>query len=337
MPTKHIGDLLIALKTIQAIELSGQFDHCLLVADDRYRNLLAMSDCETETLFYPRLKLMSGSVLSKLKAFTGFLRQLRKQRYDCAIDLDGTIMSTRLASLCRARKIIGPSFSKRPKVYNQVVPIDTETQHKFYDYVCLLDALTIERPQPGYRRLQTDVTLEALANKLEQSVLDNPETRVVCLHPGSTKTYKQWGLDKFAQLADQLIEVGYCCVFIGAGKIDRESIATITELMQHTAINSCDRLTLPELVRLLHRADDYIGNDSGPMHLAAAIGSHTIGLFGPTDEVRWSPMGRHAQVVKGREGCANDCRRSYCSRAYRCLQSLEIQDVIESLSTAEST
>lgn len=333
MPTKHIGDLLISMKTIETINQSGNYGRCLLVADDRYRSLLEMSASTTPTLFYPRSKLTTGSWLSRFRAFRQFTGELRSHKYDVAIDLDGTILSSRLTRLCKARHKIGPVFSKRPGVYQQLVDVDTVNEHKHCDYTSMLQPLGIDEPGSGYQQLHSPVDLPVLANKLQQPVLLNDNHRIACLHVGATKAYKQWGEEKFAALADQILEQGWLCIFIGAGEIDRSSIDDIVERMQHKShshlIDSCNRLNLQELVRLLEHTDIYIGNDSGPMHLSAATGTLTLGLFGPTDNRRWSPMGENTRVIRGSEPCASDCKRSFCSQNYRCMSSLSVENVLD--------
>lgn len=337
MPTKHIGDLLICMRAIFAIQTSGKFDDCRLVIDQRYQSLVEMTGHNISLLHYPRSGNKDEPKLAKAWRMWRFYRQLRSQKYTAVIDFDGTILSSRTCRQARAALKIGPHFSKRPSAYTQTVAVNTES-HKFQDYAQLLAALDIPMPEPGYPNLQSGLSNQTLTEKLP-GLKPSIEQPLVCIHAGATKAYKQWGLDKFAAVADQLMEQGWQCVFIGAGNTDQSNNAAICDLMKHEPIDSCNQLNLKELTALFERADIYIGNDSGPMHLCAATKTPTIGLFGPTSDVRWRPLGNNATAVRGPVSCATDCagRAKNCSQQYRCITALPYETVLTAIEDQTNT
>lgn len=127
---------------------------------------------------------------------------------------------------------------------------------------------------------------------LESSGLSAP---LVALHPGSGATRKNWPLDRFAALADRLHERGLRPVW---------SLGPLEERVR--AVAGCrpclPAVTVRELAAFLAQVDLFIGNDSGPGHLAAAVGTRTLSLFGPTDPVLWRPRSRLGRVLQAPGG-----------------------------------
>ncbi|MCB1692448.1 MAG: glycosyltransferase family 9 protein [Pseudomonadales bacterium] len=97
--------------------------------------------------------------------------------------------------------------------------------------------------------------------------------------------------------------------------------------MHHPVINACDRLSLTALTGLFQRTHVFIGNDSGPMHLATAAGAPVVALFGPTELTRWQPRASHQVVVKGTDACDPGCRTEACLGNYRCMRSITVDQV----------
>ncbi|MGB2337211.1 MAG: glycosyltransferase family 9 protein, partial [Alcanivorax sp.] len=91
---------------------------------------------------------------------------------------------------------------------------------------------------------------------------------------------------------------GLTPVLIGAGHKDRMQIARVQSFLCEPVLDLCDQLTLSELISLLQHSQGYVGNDSGPMHLAAACGIPVVALFGPTDEHIWHPLSDQARVLR---------------------------------------
>ncbi|MFA6111181.1 MAG: glycosyltransferase family 9 protein [Candidatus Latescibacterota bacterium] len=128
---------------------------------------------------------------------------------------------------------------------------------------------------------------------LQSSGLSAP---LVALHPGSGAARKNWPLDRFAALADRLQERGLQPVWI------------LGPLEEQTRKEAGCRPCLPpgtarELAAFLAQVDLFVGNDSGPGHLAAAVGTPTLSLFGPTDPALWRPRSRLGRVLQAPGGC----------------------------------
>ena len=122
---------------------------------------------------------------------------------------------------------------------------------------------------------------------------------------------------------------GLNVVVVGAGESERARIGQMFRLSKRRdeMINGHNKLSLVQLITLLQHAKLYIGNDSGPMHLASASGVPLLALFGPTELVRWHPRVPQARIVKGDALCSPDCQPEVCLRDYQCMSSLSVEKV----------
>lgn len=118
---------------------------------------------------------------------------------------------------------------------------------------------------------------------------------VVSIHVGSGGVHKRWPRDRFLTLADRLRTIDGIRVVLFSGPAEETGI---TRSLPNPLIRSVIPADLPELASMLRHSALYIGNDSGPTHLAAALGVPTIALFGPTDPMVWGPRGRHVTIVQ---------------------------------------
>ncbi len=131
--------------------------------------------------------------------------------------------------------------------------------------------------------------------QLTQPPASSIATGPIVIHPGSGGEPKCWPIERFATLADELSAHGQIQIVVGEAEQARWSEARMAELSRHGELIGCDRPD--QLLQVLRKARLYIGNDSGPTHVAAQLGLPTVALFGPTDAQVWAPMGPAVQVI----------------------------------------
>jgi ADP-heptose:LPS heptosyltransferase len=168
------------------------------------------------------------------------------------------------------------------------------------------------RPDPTYRTHITEHLLSpvrfagiAVSKPLPRVPAEAIETEsdlagrgsYVAIHPGSGGLRKCWSVARFAELGHQLSAAGLRPVFV-CGPVERERPGFLSALAA-TEVVTVDLHALPDLLR---RAELFIGNDSGPGHLAAAVGTRTLSLFGSTDPTVWRPLGEGCKVVQAPAG-----------------------------------
>ena len=161
------------------------------------------------------------------------------------------------------------------------------------------------------------------------------ERPLIAIHPGSPIPLKRWMPERYAELADWLIARKRAKILFVGVEAEMPIITEIQELMQAESINIAGKTTLTQLASILHISNGFIGNDSGPMHLAAAVGTPTIGLYGPGDPTRFGPVGTKCQAIQRKQDCP-PCPGTTCRFGKDgCMSKIQVTDVIQTLEDAE--
>ena len=153
---------------------------------------------------------------------------------------------------------------------------------------------------------------------------------LVAIHPGSPIARKQWMRGRYAALADWLIHEKHAHILFVGVEAEIPIVTDIQTAMCGEAVSIAGETTLTQLASILHQCDVFIGNDSGPMHLAAAVGTPTVGLYGPGDPTRFGPAGEKCQTIRGRSHCP--CSGIACRFGESgCMSEIQVADVIQVL------
>lgn len=149
--------------------------------------------------------------------------------------------------------------------------------------------------------------------------------------PGAAKgTAKQWLPERFAAAADRLsATLGATAVLLGSAA-DAEAGRTVAAAMKTPSLNLCGRTDLRAFVGVVANLQGLLANDSGAMHLGAAVGIPTVGVFGPTNADETHPVGARATFVRGIADCS-PCRHVTCPIDHRCMTSVSQDAVVEAL------
>lgn len=325
MPDKHMGNVIVSLAAIAAIRKSFGESRCYLVMDEAYRDIAEAAGFSKAMLLFPGKSLREGASVSRLLTYAGFIRSLRGVSPDMAVDLEGRHASSLMTFFSGARLRIGSSTANRPFLYNRTIELSAG-RHKVFSYIEIAEALGIEVHQTECRLKSAGPKKENLLKKLRDKGVV-PGSPVVCIHAGAGKSYKKWTAEGFAEVADELSDHGLCVVIIG-GKGDSSEAHEVMSRLRRSAFNFCGELSLGELIALFGISSLYIGNDSGPMHLASATGVPVVALFGCADEKRWRPLSEKSVVLRGEERCKK-CRGKNCKYDFKCIRSISHDEVKE--------
>jgi heptosyltransferase-1 len=237
------------------------------------------------------------------------VRELRRQRYDLALDMQGNLKSGALAffSGAKRRMGVGGSFSREGNHLFVRERVEPPPGHKVEAYQALLDAAIGAGPRV-YGKLHAD------------GVQDHDS---IVLHPGTSRfmLLKRWPAEHCATLADRLADKLARPVVLTAGPGERDVAEAVARLMRHEAC-IVEPKDLVELKRVLAGARIVIGGDTGPAHIAAALGVPTLALFGPTNPVTLAPYGPRARTIRAGVRCS-PCRLRACPDPV-CMQELTV-------------
>lgn len=255
--------------------------------------------------------LKRGRGLRVLGSLRRTVAELRAEEYDVALDFQSNFRSGAITRLSGARRRIGqpPPHSKEGSrlFFSEVPPPIPFEAHKIERNLNLLGPLGVTfngAPQPG--RFPT----AGLADSPFPPRGDRPRA---VLHPGVSAhgAVKAWRGDRFAQLGARLVEAGVEVLFSWGGEGERIEAEGL--VAQTPGALLCPPTDLLQLVELLAGADLYIGVDSGPLHIAAQLGTPTLGLYGPKHVSTYGPFWPQGRVVPADYPCS-PCRYRRCPR-----------------------
>ena len=289
---------------------------------------------------------------SSTSGFTQMVTGLREAEYDLVIDLHGQLRSAFFTLVTGARTRIGfdrPRKSVRragrplPRqafvhgwtgaregswvAYTHRIPIPTLDRHAADRYLWLGDMLDFP-PGPADFTVPVPAFAEAAVHRLlEQNGLADKQLAVLC--PGTLWETKHWPAEYFAEVARYFRQMGWGVVLAGSGK-DRKVCQKVAE---HAAgvLDVSGKTSISELAALLKRASMCVTNDSGPMHLAAALGAPLVAIFGPTDSLWVGPYGNPEAVVRVGLECSPCYLRKVreCPFGHRCMKEVTPAMVID--------
>ena len=263
------------------------------------------------------------------------LRQIRRKRFDCCINLHGGATSAWLTGMSAARHRIGLHGYRNSFCYNVRTKLPSpppgERWHSARFQLEWLYRLGLEEgPAPPARLFPAPRLRSVLETRLRDAGLSS--SRPLCvIQPGSRFHTKEWTDSGFAEISDTLQnEHGYATLLVGAEE-EEPKIRSVAGLCR-TRPASIWGLTISELTWVLDKAGLFVGNDSGPTHMAAALGVPVLVLFGSSDSSLWRPWQAIHEVVQNPFDC-NPCPGYRC-HVYgepQCILSITPDQVKEAL------
>jgi len=242
---------------------------------------------------YENQKFINKVILAEPETALQLLKQHKK--YDLAFDLEPYLKLSAILSNHLSKTVIGFSHGPRAKLYDCLVHYNDKI-HAVNTYLNLLKPMNLTLKAP-------EKLLPLIYSKKDASIVDKffnklPKRRPIIgmtVTSAGTATWRRWSQENFAKLADKLIEKHNALILIPDTKNQREYIEKIIEQMNHkeSVYNLAGSFSLKQLFRVIEKCKLYISNDTGPMHISAAQGTNTIGLFGPNTPVRYAPYGNN--------------------------------------------
>jgi heptosyltransferase-2 len=286
-----------------------------------------------EVLIYDR----SGKhkpLLEKLK----FLHRLRKTDYDLVVVMYTASWYNLLAYISGAKYRVG-RYQKRFKstlthpckwTYAKGTVHEIERNLDLVRIICDNEVVSSSQNSESFDLVLNLSTEEKQwANDYIQKIGLSAGNLFVCIHPGGSSFDKLWTEDGYAQIADRLVEQFGAKILILHGPSESQLADDIQQRMTHDAVIYAPE-SLRQLAALINCSSLFICNDSGPMHIAAALNAPTVAIFGPTDHVRWAPRNPNAQIARRGMPCW-PCSAHKCKRDFECTKLLPVKTVWEKI------
>ncbi|MEN6465447.1 MAG: glycosyltransferase family 9 protein [Syntrophaceae bacterium] len=327
-----IGDVIHTLPSLRALKKKFPGARITWVVESAAADLLK-DNPDLDRVIVSDRKAWAGNLkkFKKIKEtiseIAAFIRILRDRRYDIVIDFHGLFKSAVLAFMVKgARKLGYDSMQEMSGLfYSEKIPEDMgkHAVDRYLDFPRYLGCIVEKAEFNIYPDAENEKNIDSLFAKNNISSRD----LLIAVSPQALWETKLWDNAKFALLCDRIgAELGGKVIFTGGpGGI----ISGIRSQMKTRSINLEGMTTLRELAALYRRVALLVTTDSGPMHLAAAVNTPVVAVFGPTSPARTGPYGAGHTVIQRDLSCA-PCFLKHCETK-NCMNEISVEEVLEAI------
>lgn len=328
----RLGDCIFCLPTVSTLRKSFPNAYIAWLVDDRCQDIVTGNPDIDEVIILHRSRLQPKQIASTCRYISELKHTLRSKQFDLSIDFNGLLKSGILAYLSGAKYRIG-SFNtigmrELSYLFSYEVPVLDSEQHVIDRHLAVIRYLGGTRDGTHFPIRVAEQDKQAVQDLLTTHTISKTAPLVV-IHPGAGWITRRWFKDRFAQLADMLIEKHQVnVVFVGGrvGGINETGLVDdILRMMHNPALNLVDKISIKQLVALLNQTQLFIGNIAGPMHIATAVNVPVIALVGPTNPATDGPYGDNAIVIRKELSCSY-CRKKQC-KTLTCMDNISVDEV----------
>jgi heptosyltransferase-2 len=315
-----VGDILFTTPAIRALRQGFPKTHLAYLVGSWSKEIIEDNPHLDEIIVYD----VPAHSSCRWRAFIrtlDCLRELRKKKFDLAIVFHRTSFSSLFALLGGIPQRIGFDYAGRGRFLTHKVIFDG-SKHEVDRHLDVVISLGLESAGQA-TEMKVMSKEESYASSLLWANGVRAEDRIIAIlagggkNPGVFMPTKRWHPTKFAQLADTMIKEYKAKIIFVGGPGDEEVVRKVVSGMKNESVDLVGKTTFKQLAAVLKRCQLFIGGDSGPLHIAAAVGTPTIGIFGPLDPRLVAPRGKNHIAV---------CKNISCSPCYRPDTGLTIHD-----------
>jgi len=325
-----IGDVVLTIPTIKALRESRPTSALYVAVREHARELL--EDCPwVDGLI--SVESMKGTLLERFFHQRGFIQALRAKKFGAAIDLRtgtrGAILSYVSGAPLRIGRYADDGRLWRNRLFTHLVKPENEMEQ-----YSSLHSLNIVAPfKIDARETDPELTVTREREMRVECMLREEgigsDRSLIALHPFSRWRYKEWPTENYISLINYIGSRYPVHIAITGSVDERERAAHLVKEARAEAYNLAGKNTIGDLPAVFKKCGLLIGIDSAAMHIAAAVGTPTVTIFGPSAPINWAPRGKQHEVIFKDLPCV-PCRQKGCnnSEVSRCLDELSAEEVI---------
>ena len=332
--TNWVGDAVMTIPAVEAVRSNFPDSHISVVARPWVVPIFKDHPCVDEVVSFEKGENRLTSVLETAR----IISFIRKRKFDLAILLQNAFEAAFIAAMGRVRYRVGyntdgrgPLLTHKVKRTQKVLKV-----HQVQYYLSLLHDVGLKTaPGPPVIHVAEDMRKKAI-DFLNRNMIQ-AEDFIVGLSPGAIfGEAKRWPPERFADIGDRAVEKWDARVVVFGSKKEMEICQKTCDCMQHNALNLCGVTSLDQAMAIISLCNLFVTNDSGLMHVAAALQIPTVAIFGSTDPVATGPYSPVAKVIRHNISCA-PCLRRQCPSDYRCMLSITAEEVWDEMSKMKAT
>ncbi len=332
LKVSSMGDIVHASPVAYALKRAYPHLYIGWVAEDRHAGVIEGSPCVDRVHIIPYKILRKGWFCrSAWSAVVRLAWEIRAERYQVALDLQGLLKSALWGVLGGVRWRFGGHRMREgtPLLMRRIPVPENPKRHVVQQYLDAIRWFGVPIPEPiVFPLFVPESAYQSARAKLEEVgvALNAP---LITLNPSAGRVWKRWDIAKFAELSDRIErEWGIPCVFVG-GPGDKPLAEQLQALKRVPLRHLTGRTSIKELMALIALSTVHVCGDTGSAHIASALGTPCVALFGPTDPDRTGPYGQRALVLYLRDQCTQ-CPANECVRK-ECLQWITVPMVLEQI------
>lgn len=330
---RNLGEAVLDTANLRALKHWRPDLQITTLVEAIYTDLYA-ADPDLEAIPLPRA---AQNKRSSLSARLQIIKTIRQRKFHAVINLHGGPTSAQLTCLSGARHRVGAQHFRNSYAYNLRIPAAEEllgrndlhtVEYQFGQFRWL--GLSLSTPEPAHLHVAPAARTRAQA-QLRAAGID-PAQPYVVLAPTNEFYTKRWLPARFARIAERLSARGYQIVMTGAPTVEQRQQLAAVQAETQQPFAALSNLSIGELVAVIAEAKLFVGNDSGPAHIAAAVKTPLVVLFGPASAQRWRPWRAPAEVVQNYFAC-NPCAMYTCEAfdEPECIRSISVEQVMNAI------
>ena len=331
-----IGDVVLCTSLLRGLRSSFPGARITLLAKPHARELLAKSDLVDEIIVFDfpwtafSGKLAPGKYVPK--QFQALIRQLRERDFDVSVDARRDIRSNVITYFSGARRRIGYDFGGGAHLLTDVLPSGTQNAHKVADWQALLEPLGVSDRSRFQPALTVTEGEKANARRRLRIAGLSTEKVIIGVHPGASHAVRRWQPERFAAVIDGLCSHPDVQVVIFEER-DGDSAEIRTNGAVLPIPHRAPRIqsNLRGFMSLVTQTNLLLCSDSGPMHIANALGVPVTALFGPQRREWYGPRGKLDQVVQIDDMPCRPCFDACIFATPRCMERITPDAVLEAV------
>ncbi len=323
--TDRMGDVILSIPTLELIKKTYPSTHLAMLISAYPAPLLRNNPYLDELIVDDRDGVHGG-----LKGCFRLANFLRRRRFDISVLLHPTWRLALLLFLARVRYRVGTGYRLYSLFFNLKIFQHRKTieKHELEYNLDMLKPLGIE-PERVLPRIYACAEEEDKKRIMFEKLGIGEDDIVAVVHPGSGNSSLNLPPEKFASLADEMIEKEKVKLILTGSQAEVSLVGLVARNMKNSSINMAGKLELRELSLVLERADVVVSNSTGPMHLATAVGTPVVAIFSPilvSSPKRWGPYGEGHEVVWPQVPICRKCKPGSC-RYYNCMDRIDTHQI----------
>jgi heptosyltransferase II len=326
--TNWVGDSMMTVPALRALRRVLPEAQITLVVRPSAKGIFADVDFVDDLLIYDRRTALS--IISQV-------REWRKRQFDLAVLFQNAFEAALIPFLAGVPLRLGYATESRQALLTHplALPDWRSTRHEVFYYLYLITALEqllfgrseICESEPD-ASLQISNARKSEAEELLRANGVREGEPVVALCPGSINSRaKRWPAEDYAAVADRLIDSGRQVLLIGSAD-EADVTREVTNRMKQQPVVLTGKTSLDQITTVLSLVDLVVTNDTGPAHIAAALGRPTLVIFGPTNPLTTRPFAPEAEILRHPPDCA-PCMLRDCPIDHRCMTAITVDEVFE--------